>query len=188
MTTEQNEEQVDPEKATKIRESLALFPLPRVVARYSHDYDLPEDMALRVVEEMKRFLALCAMNSSARYGMRGIVDDAWHTFMIFSRDYFAFCEAIAGTYIHHEPEERGSDDGLEQRLALSRDSYRRTLADYEKVFGSEPPIDIWPRVQSGEALHEPACRNACGRSCSRCGRGCASCGHGCSRCNRCGRG
>jgi len=173
--------------ASEAEAVLARHPLERVAERFAADFDLPSEMATRIVGEMKRFLTLCALHPRTHYGMRGIVDDAWHTFMIFSRDYTAFCSDLAGDYIHHEPEERGDPtENPSERLARSRDSYRKTLTDYQEVFGHAPPADIWPQLVDARSLPGNSCQNGCGNSCSKCGSGCSSCGHGCTRCNRCG--
>ncbi|MEV0734342.1 hypothetical protein [Polymorphospora sp. NPDC050346] len=34
-----------------------------------------------------------------------LVDIGWHTFLLYTREYAAFCDRIAGGFIHHEPED-----------------------------------------------------------------------------------
>lgn len=31
------------------------------------------------------------------------IDDMWHTFLLFTKDYMAFCEQFFGKYLHHTP-------------------------------------------------------------------------------------
>ena len=45
------------------------------------------------------------------------VDDAWHEFILFTREYHAFCRSVLGHYLHHSPAEAPSatastEDGL----------------------------------------------------------------------------
>lgn len=157
------------------------FPMERIIDRYARDYDVTRGTAERHARELRRFLVLCAMNPDRRYGMRGNVDDIWHTFLIYSRDYADFCEKVAGTFIHHVPEE-DSDGGDDSRRLESRESYDRTLSDYQTTFGESPPEDIWPRLSLANKVTGS---EACGTSCRGCGRGCSSCGHGCRGCTSC---
>lgn len=159
------------------------FPMQAVIERYCRDYDVSRETGERHARELRRFLVLCALNPEVRYGMRGNVDDIWHTFLIYSRDYAAFCDVVAGTFVHHVPE--GGAEGSESARAESRASYDRTLADYETSFGQPPPKDIWPRIAAAKGLTGS---EACGSSCSRCGHGCSSCGHGCRGCTSCSHG
>ena len=155
------------------------FSMQDVIERYSHDHDVPMPLAIRHARELKRFLALCAINPNAKYGMRGEVDDLWHVFMFFSLDYTDFCEKVAGHYIHHVPEKRGAFTAEDR--AASQSSYELMLADYEAIFKEAPPADIWPRLgaNTNKAAGD-ACGSSCGRSCNTCSRGCgSSCGAGC---------
>lgn len=39
-----------------------------------------------------------------------IVDDAWHNFILFTRDYQDFCQKAFGQLLHHTPTEKLTDD------------------------------------------------------------------------------
>ena len=46
-----------------------------------------------------------------------VVDDLWHEFILFTRDYGAFCQRAFGQFLHHTPAvklggERGDNEGL----------------------------------------------------------------------------
>jgi hypothetical protein len=47
--------------------------------------------------------------------MYGPVDRLWHVFLTFTRDYAAFCQAVAGRFIHHRPEAQGAGSQHETR-------------------------------------------------------------------------
>jgi hypothetical protein len=156
------------------------FSISHIVKRYMKDFDLHESVALKHFDELKHFLVLGVFGPGIRYGMRGQVDDAWHTFLIYTREYADFCDQIAGRFIHHVPE-KDSDGQDADAIKESRESYERTLVDYEKLFGRTPSEEIWPRLGQGSTSGN----SACGTSCSGCGSGCSSCGHGCRGCNAC---
>lgn len=142
------------------------FNLDHVLARYQKEQGFSVDIATDHMREMIRFLSLAATATQhgKYYGMTGAVDELWHTFVIFTRDYAAFCEAVAGHFLHHVPEADGqmSDDTL--------DHYLTFLEDYEAVYQEPAPMAYWPRPTD---LHAAA---AC-KGCSACS-GCS--GHSCT--------
>jgi len=51
------------------------------------------------------------------------IDEMWHTFILFTRDYAAFCEGHFGCFLHHVPnedEEQGPEDPESVRGLLER--------------------------------------------------------------------
>ncbi len=133
------------------------FPLNNVISRYGRDCELSYEDAERHIFELRRFLALCAMNDGPAYGMRGQIDKAWHTFIMFTRDYSEFCQVVGGRFIHHQP-----NTDSESRSS-SQEAYQRFLVDYECVLGEPAPADLWPRPFRSASLD------------ANCG-GCTSCG------------
>lgn len=130
------------------------FDIKKVMARYIRDNGLTEEVACEHEIEIKRYLAMCAINPKAHYGMRGPIDELWHTFVIFTRDYARFCEEVAGRFIHHIPE-TGED------RAKGSDSYARFLNDYEEIFGHPAPAQYWPRPALLDASAECQGCNTC---------------------------
>jgi len=49
----------------------------KIVARYIRDNGLTEEVAREHETEVKRYLAMCAINPKAHYGMRGPIDEPW---------------------------------------------------------------------------------------------------------------
>lgn len=148
----------------------AAFPMDDVVERYARDHQISTTVAAEHARELLRDLVLCAISPAVKYGMRGPVDDIWHTFIMFTSDYMEFCKRVAGRYIHHKPETR--------KRVSDRDAYRATLRDYRATFGEEPPPHIWPAADV-TALD-------CSGSCNTCGGGDPGCSGGCSGCDTCG--
>ena len=136
------------------------FPLNDVITRYARNTQLSYQDAERHVFELRRFLVLCATNEGPGYGMRGQIDEAWHTFLMFTREYAEFCDAIGGRFIHHQPHTTPAD------RSEGSGAYTRFLADYEHAFGEPAPADLWPRPFGSEEVGGP-----CG---------------GCSQCESCG--
>jgi hypothetical protein len=87
-----------------------------VVQRCAEDFGLSLDEAQANFTEMKKWLWLCGEQSRERCvtetdspgltlfdSMSGI-DQMWHTFILFTHDYAAFCEKNFGAFIHHVPQ------------------------------------------------------------------------------------
>ena len=94
--------------------------------------------AERVVEEFRRFVILWAYYPGASHVPSQAVDEAWHLAILFTQRYATMCQRFFGRFKHHNP---SSSD--RERVTL-RGGYGHTLAQYEEVFGEDPPTDIWP--------------------------------------------
>ena len=59
-----------------------------------------------IVDEFKKFMAIVVINhdTGKRVEMVSeLVDEIWHTFILFTNEYRKFCDTLVGEYIHHEP-------------------------------------------------------------------------------------
>lgn len=141
------------------------FDMSAIIARYCKENNESHERAERIADETRHFLVLCALDKSKGYAIRNPIDEMWHTFIIFTKDYFHFCRSLGKAYLHHAPTEEGSK---KLRAKARFDSYLELLSDYEKTFGYEAPKDIWP--QPGPVpMSGASCSSApsdCGPDCS----------------------
>lgn len=162
------------------KESVAramVFPMEEVIERYAKDQNLPLPVAREHERELKRYLALSA-SEPAGFGMRGPIDELWHTFILFTEKYASFCDQVAGRFLHHTPGNAGraelpvSGGGAAKEPEPSiREGYIRFLQTYESVFGEAPPPHLWPRPMKHEDKH--AAFDGCGcTTCTCVGGGC----------------
>ena len=92
-----------PQKRIDIDRAMA-YPFTRILKRYQKDYGVSEEVAREHERELKRFLIVGAENHPGHTDMFSpAVDDLWHTFLLFTREYKYFCEEILGQFIHHVP-------------------------------------------------------------------------------------
>ncbi len=133
------------------------FPLEVVLRRYAHEEKISSEVAHEHARELKRYLALCALDPGENYGMRGPIDRLWHTFLIFTKLYAAFCKEVAGRFLHHEPTSEH-----EKKSDVSRARYQRFLEQYHVEFGEEPPAHLWPRLSQGTQQHDDCHTEGCG--------------------------
>ena len=93
--------------------------------------------AIAVTQEYRRFLVLTQVAGQS-VSPSPDVDLAWHLHLTRTAHYEAFCAALFGRFLHHEPARPGEG-------GRHRDMYRETLAAYRRAFGVEAPSTTWPR-------------------------------------------
>ena len=106
--------------------------------------------ARRVAVEYKRF-AFLAVVAGHRVSPSDQVDQAWHLHLVFTDSYWnRFCAEVLRRPLHHQP----SQGGAGERAKFGQ-WYEQTLASYRRLFGTEPPADIWPPapVRASEDPH-----------------------------------
>jgi hypothetical protein len=83
----------------------------RLVSRIMADEGVDRTAAGSAMAAGLAFLARCA-TAAGPQSPTPEEDLGWHTFILHTRDYAAFCDRIAGRFIHHEPTGQGCiDDG-----------------------------------------------------------------------------
>ncbi len=58
------------------------------------------------------------------------IDEAWHQFILFTREYHDFCTRFAGHYLHHSPRESSSSGRGSKPL-----TFEEFVVEYERRFG-----------------------------------------------------
>lgn len=148
------------------------FNVSPILARYQREQSLPPDIVADHHMELMRYLSMSAvgLGEERYYGMLGAVDELWHTFVIFTRDYAVFCDKVAGQFLHHIPVVENRPSGAKI------DSYLLFLTDYENVFAEAAPAVYWPtpgclpnQATCGTG-DDPGCSVGCSVGCG-CGTG-----------------
>ena len=75
----------------------------RMACRIAQDESIELRDAEHIVDGAIGFLLLCATHPGRQFGPSRKIDTGWHTFILYTREYTAFCHSIAGEYIHHAP-------------------------------------------------------------------------------------
>lgn len=108
------------------------------------------DYTARVIDEYRRFMFL-AMVAGHPVSPSEQVDHAWHLHLTCTHSYWdRFCGEVLGKPVHHRPTRGGREE------QLKFDSwYENTRESYRRLFGHEPPADIWPdaSIRFGDDLH-----------------------------------
>lgn len=92
--------------------------------------------ARALFREVKRFLVLIRTNEHLQWEMCSRrVDEAWHQFMLFSREYIQFCMRYFGAYVQHQPGRASTTVRAAAWLPVFKPRY-------EAYYGEALP-DVW---------------------------------------------
>jgi len=137
-----------------------LLPAPlaeRLVARITAEHpELPPDLPARVLDQALAFLGTCA-TATEPIGPSDLVDIGWHTFILHTHEYAAFCDRIAGQFIHHVPDDSPTGDEWPTAPQANRATLAATLAAMRRA-GYRIDAELWSMSGAGD--------------CSQCHAGC----------------
>ena len=72
--------------------------------KFKQKYQLSEDGIQKVFIALKDFFFFCTDNHWHPMPSK-VVDDAWHEFILHTKEYQDFCEGAFGRFLHHTPAE-----------------------------------------------------------------------------------
>lgn len=75
----------------------------RLTRKIALDQKIEITLAQRIMDQALGFLRVCAEYPDQAFSPAPLVDIGWHAFILYSREYAAFCEHVAGRFIHHCP-------------------------------------------------------------------------------------
>jgi hypothetical protein len=91
------------------------YEAPEIVLRFAREKNLSRQESENLFNECKRWLWACARcEEDSAEGLAApaqllispeleTIDEMWHCFLMFTREYFGFCEKYLGRIIHHVP-------------------------------------------------------------------------------------
>ena len=72
--------------------------------------ELSEAQQIQVFEGLRQWFMVCNRADNRFVSMPSqVVDDAWHAFILFTRNYEQFCRKAFGRFLHHTPAEAMTD-------------------------------------------------------------------------------
>jgi hypothetical protein len=117
---------------------------PGVVRRYATEQHASPEEAEDVFRETLKWLYLCACAcregvSCAMTPELAKLDEMWHTFLMFTRDYEDFCEHYFGFFLHHVPTE-AEEDACQESPEAVREQLERQLGLVYDALGADTLI------------------------------------------------
>lgn len=133
--TGEAEENLPHFKRTTLEEVLA-YQHEDLIARFVEDHGVPESYARELFLETKKWLWLCHIDSQEGaktpltiYPFMGALDEMWHSFVLFSKDYATFCEDFFGEFIHHYPTPVREKTEHKARLVVDEEGLKNETYD-----------------------------------------------------------
>ncbi|MFY7786706.1 MAG: glycine-rich domain-containing protein [Thermoflexibacteraceae bacterium] len=109
-----------------------------VTYRFMKAFAVSEEEAEDIFTETKKWLWLCSQ--SLQDGVRlvvtddiGVIDEMWHNFILFTKDYDYFCQHYFGEYIHHVPESKANQEATAEKNEEENNAAMRNIL--EQMFG-----------------------------------------------------
>jgi hypothetical protein len=127
--------------ATEVWSQALAYDAPFLIEKLMKDHVVESaEEAEALFREVKRYLVMVAADRTVVWAMHSLrVDQVWHQFILFTRQYIDYCRQNFGRYIQHAPSTAPPVEGLAPR----RPSTFKQLAEaYEKLF-DEPLPDLW---------------------------------------------
>jgi hypothetical protein len=120
------------------------FEAPYLIEKLVNDHVCAsEDEARTLFREVKRYLFLNRADQSKLWEMHSFrIDEVWHQFVLFTRQYTDFCMRYFGAYSPHNPSNAPESPKHNAGKTLQVATFKEFHAYYEKVFG-EPLPDCW---------------------------------------------
>ncbi|MGH8905631.1 MAG: glycine-rich domain-containing protein [Egibacteraceae bacterium] len=133
----------------------------RLIARIVVDEQIARPLAERIMAQALAFVKTCADNPGVPLSPSRLVDIGWHTFILHTREYAAFCQRVAGRFIHHTPTEGGPYD------VAGPDAVLRSTINAIEASGFAVDPQLWePHTSLGK------CSDDGGGKCHQCYAGC----------------
>ena len=98
-----------------------------------------------LVDEFKKFVAIVIINYEKGKKIEMVselVDELWHTFILFTNDYRKFCDTTVGEYIHHDPNVNAEDRNGPSSSLIKREILNffmrnmKSTLDLRRLYGS----------------------------------------------------
>lgn len=89
-----------------------IFLPSKIAERYQKDYPENKLKANEAFREMLKYLWVCIKHKQETaspefqimiYSEMKEIDDMWHTYILFTRDYAELCDKVFGQFVHHTP-------------------------------------------------------------------------------------
>lgn len=160
------------QKARALLDEVKDFEMHKIVKRYSREFSADLETSYKLADELKKWLVLCSAKDNPNYQLIGPVDDMWHIFLLYTKEYADFSRVI-GSYIHHVPHD---PDAVEATLnnkpladeinAIVENGYNSFLQDYKTIFKEMPADEFWPEFSNPYGMRDdPSSGGGCGNRC-----------------------
>lgn len=97
-----------------------------ILSRFTDMFEVTSEEALDIFQETKKFLYVCQVDGIFIPDDLLILDEMWHNFILFTKEYHAFCNRYFHRYFHHLPASKKEKED-QKRKDLEDPEGARTL-------------------------------------------------------------
>ncbi|MFE2382798.1 glycine-rich domain-containing protein [Streptomyces misionensis] len=120
----------------------------RLARRITTDHpEISETTARRIVGQAAAFIAASGQQPGQSLAPSKLVDYGWHAFILHTVDYAAFCQRVAGGFVHHVP-----TNGDDETPGAAQATRERTLAAITAA-GYTVDEELWPDMAECSQCH-----------------------------------
>jgi hypothetical protein len=122
------------------------FAAPYLIEKLVKDGHADDEAeAALLFREARRYMVIAALDPTRAWHMYSLrVDECWHQFILFTRQYMEFCRLYFGRYIPHSP---SNAPEAETKPANGDSSFAEFATRYADLFGEALP-EIWNDARS----------------------------------------
>ncbi len=117
-------------QAPSIKEVLS-YKNSAVTDRYQKKLALSPGEANQLFEDVLRFLWVKSVTKEPITPSQKI-DDGWHNFILFTKDYANFCSRYFGKFIHHTPKTIGKEIGATPAKRVAKKLFAKLSSNWNK--------------------------------------------------------
>src|SRR5688572_4424201 len=102
---------------SKTLQELLQYSNPDIISRFTDLFDVPEQEAEDIFNETKKFLYISRIPGVFIPDELLIVDEMWHNFILFTKEYQHFCQFYFDNYLHHTPSTKAAKQLRREHIA-----------------------------------------------------------------------
>lgn len=143
-------------KEPEVLERILAFRSLGVSMRIAKELGIPIEEAEELFMETLKYLYVCRQARKVKIPVSPslVLDEGWHTFILFTKEYARFCEECVGEFIHHVPD---MGEPNPERYFISRQ-----VAEF--LLGPLKP-EIWPERSAANCCQSVSCGSECQAPC-----------------------
>lgn len=106
------------------------------ILRFMDSFNITKEEAIDIFQEMKKLLDLMNHYGDSEYIFTHeplwIIDEMWHTFILYTRDYRDFCQTYFGKIIDHDIVDREKKQTIIEGLNTKNEDITQTVSSAVK--------------------------------------------------------
>jgi len=118
----------------KISEDLLRYRNEDVISRFTGIFRIEEEEAKDIFQETKKFLSIGRTEGVFISEDLLVIDEMWHNFILFTRDYEEFCMRCFGVFLHHTPTSRTEKEKFRMLLASNPEEAAERMERMNRKF------------------------------------------------------